>query len=190
MPAQFNGLKNVGKKAKGLEQSQDTKATVSWTVTVNAAVTADGPAGNISVPGVGILQGWKYSLNPVDIPVAFTFGTTKAIGTVCQQPKSNVLATAAGGFVAGRIFMYVEATGQLFEFCSANDLLLVTNASAGNYGLWIRNSLVPVHGSQNGKVDIFVEQDNLNGVLQTPGPNTFFNVLLFNYEAEPVGVAL
>src|ERR1700677_4838357 len=105
MAVTFLGLRNVGKKTTGQQQS---KATLNWQIGV---VTADGDAVNINVPGVGQIVGWEFDLNPTSVQSSFTFGNVQALQAAIQRTLSSI-EDATHGYFAGRTFIYILSTAQ------------------------------------------------------------------------------
>jgi hypothetical protein len=179
MPSTFLGLRNVGKKQTGEKQS---KATLSWQVGI---VTADGVAATQNVPGIGAISGWEFTLDPGSVQSSFTFGDVKTIQAAVQRALSQI-QDATHGYFAGRTFLYVVSTGQLFEFYKQP----ISTGFADTGGYTVQNSIVPCDALQPGIIKVFIEADTLNGALVAPGNMAQTNVAitLFNYDVAPVSL--
>ena len=186
MPLQFNGLKNVGGRRNAQNtttQKTASKATLGWTATI---VAADLAASNQQVPGFGGIVGWKFQCDPISVQSSFTFGDGKGLQLAIQRFINAVVGDGATYYTSGRTFIYVEATGQLFIFNSNTPFVVATLL---NLGVDSKCVIVPSDSIATGKVDIFIEADNLSGTIVTPNDMAQVNVnlTLFNYDVPPVG---
>src|ERR1700727_435937 len=110
MPATFLGLRNVGKKASG---GTTAKATLNWQLGI---VTADEDAANIPVPGFGNINGWVFLLDPSSVQSSFTLGDLKSLQAAVQRQVSSAEGDGTHQYFAGRTWIYIVSTAQLFQF--------------------------------------------------------------------------
>jgi hypothetical protein len=174
---QFNGLKNVGGK-----KNNQHKATLSWLVNL---VAADGNAANVNVPGFATIDGWSFLLDPTSVQSSFTYGDGKALQISVQRASSTVV-DATHFYTSGRTFVYIVSTGQLFVLGSKPPS--VGAPPLTGQPVQTETCIVPCDAIQPGHIIVFIEADNQNGAIVTPGNMSFLaiNVTLFNYEVAPL----
>lgn len=183
MPATPLGIRNVGKHTKETEsfKTASSKVAASWFCQAGQ-VHGDAAAGTVIVPGFGQVQGWQFLLDPLAVQQQFNFGAIKAIQVAAYLANSVIASDASTFYVPGRVFVYLDSTGQLFIFGPKNTII---GSEVANQGYATENLISAVEGTASGKCVVTFEQDNESTHLQTLNAQQLY-ITLNNYENQAV----
>lgn len=186
----MNQAIQLGLKTSSSSQAANTQnGAVSWAINSNVLSIATWQAKPpLPVVGNGLTNagGWAmFDLDPVAITQSqFTFGSMRALQITTERPVSW-FDTDVLNFRSGRVLVFVPASGQLFVFNPKSFYAIDLNGEQNLAPTESENTVLPIQGTINSKIQLWIESDIENGAVAL-GTQTTVSLTAFNYSIAPV----
>ena len=160
---------------------------INWTNVVDQFPISN----NLSPWGpADVLLTSKFKVDPASIQSSFVFGTAKALQLAISWDKSQlleVLSSAPGISLGGRVLVYVPSSQQAFYF--APPAFTPASTSAGYPSPYSTlNVCVPIVAGQPSEIDFYLEQITFYPDLSSP-PAVDVQFNIFNFDVKPFAIA-
>lgn len=180
MSVTFLGIRNVGGAAA------KSNATMSWLI--NVQQVEDGNASRMNPWSLGFLTnfaGWKFTVDPSALQGSFTFGDVKALQIGIQRVQ-NVYIAANNQYRSGRVIVILRSSHEIFAFAPKRVIGEDMSIAGVFTPMESETVIVPVTGIYPGVIDVYIEQNQVNGAAGIPAEESC-TIVAYNYDVQSVG---